>query len=96
MKLTAPPRAGSSSRSSSTRAATAEPGFRNTNHQVVIARTGAPSTSRDRQVIYHLRCAACGHDYGCNGLDIKTRRCPRCQSGTPGEPLREPQPGLFS
>ena len=95
MKLTAPPRAGSSVRSSA-RSATAEPGFRNTNHQVVIARTGAPSTSRDRQVIYHLRCAGCGHDYGCNGLDIKARRCPRCQSGAPGEPLREAPPTLFS
>ena len=95
MKLTARPRAGSPVRSAA-RAATAEPGFRNSNGQVVIARTGAPSVSRSSQVIYHLRCSACGHDYGCNGLDIKARRCPHCQSGAPGEPLREPQPTLFA
>ena len=87
MKLTARPRSGAALRSAP-RALTAEPGTRNPNGQIVVARTGAPSTTRDRQVIYHLRCTACAHDYGCNGMDIKARRCPRCQNGAPGEPLR--------
>ena len=95
MKLTAKPRDGMGIRSSA-RAATAEPGARNANRQVVMARTGAPSTTRERQVIYKLRCADCGYEYGCNGMDIKARRCPQCQGGVAGEPLREPpQAGLF-
>lgn len=95
MKLTSPPRSGMGLRTRA-RARTAEPGARNPNGQVVIARTGTPSTTRDSQVIYHLRCTGCGHDYGCNGMDIKARRCPRCQNGTPGEPLLEsPQTSLF-
>lgn len=94
MKLTSPPRTGMGTRSAA-RAATAEPGFRNPNRQVVVARTGAASTLRDRQIIYQLRCADCGHNYGCNGMDIKARRCPSCQNGAPAEPLREPQPTLF-
>ncbi len=73
---------------------TTVPGYRNPSKQVVIAATGAPSTTRDRQTIYHLRCTLCRHDYGCNGMDIKARLCPNCQSGTPGEPLREPAPRL--
>lgn len=73
---------------------TTTPGHTNPNGQVVIAATGAPSTLRDRQSIYHLRCTHCRHDYGCNGMDIKDRRCPNCQSGTPGEPLRDPAPTL--
>jgi len=70
-------------------------GHKNPHGQLVIAATGAPSTTRDRQTIYHLRCMHCRHNYGCNGLDIHSRLCPRCQSGTPGEPLREPAPSLF-
>ncbi len=67
-------------------------GVCNPNKQMVIAATGAPSTTRDRQTIYHLRCSRCRHDYGCNGIDIKARLCPKCQSGAPGEPLRDPAP----
>jgi hypothetical protein len=94
MKLSPPPRRGTPATSRSNSPTTA-PGFHNPNHQVVIASTGASSTSRDKQTIYHLRCASCGHNYGCNGLDIKERRCPNCQSGAPGEPLRERAPSLF-
>lgn len=78
-----------------TRALTTEPGFTNPNRQVVERATGAPSTTRTGQTIYALRCRDCGHTYGCNGLDIKERRCPACQGGTAAEPLREAQPTLF-
>ena len=77
------------------RALTTEPGFSNPNRQIVVRGTGAPSTTRSAQTIYALRCGDCDHTYGCNGLDIKDRRCPACQGGLRGEPLREPPPLLF-
>jgi hypothetical protein len=80
MKLSAPPRRGGHA-PVQRNAATTAPGFTNPNGQSVIASTGAPSTTRDSQTIYHLRCNRCRHDYGCNGLDIKARLCPRCQHG---------------
>jgi hypothetical protein len=94
MNLTAPPRRGrvTAARSNSP---TTTPGHINPNRQTVIARTGAPSRTRPSQTVYHLRWALCQHNYGCNGLDIKDRLCPRCQSGTPGEPLRKPSPTPF-
>jgi hypothetical protein len=73
---------------------TTTPGHTNPNGQIVITATGAPSPLRNRQSIYHLRCTHCRYNYGCNGMDIKDRRCPNCQSGTPGEPLRDPAPTL--
>ncbi len=91
---TGPPRRASAPRTG-TRTPTTEPGFLNPNRQVVERATGAPSTAREGQNVYALRCRDCGHTYGCNGLDIKERRCPACQGGVPGEPLRAPQPGLF-
>ncbi len=94
MKLTSPGRRGPGAVRGA-RTPTTEPGFRNPNGQVVERGTGAPSTTREGQVIYALRCGACDFRYGCNGLDIKERRCPQCQGGVPGEPLREGQPGLF-
>ncbi len=91
MKLTSPSGpARRSAQRSATRALTTEPGFVNPNRQKVIASTGAASTTRNNQAIYHLRCGLCAHEYGCNGLDIKARLCPACQNGAPGEPLREP------
>lgn len=65
----------------------------NPNRQVVERATGAPSATRAAQTVYALRCRDCGFVYGCNGLDIKERRCPGCQGGVPGEPLRESQQG---
>jgi hypothetical protein len=94
MKLSAPPLR-SRSTPSRTNSPTTAPGYVNPNKQKVIAATCAPSTTRDSQTIYRLRCGLCGNDYGCNGLDIKARCCPFCQSGTPGEPLRESPPSLF-
>jgi hypothetical protein len=94
MKLTSPsgaPRRRASS-SSSKRSLTTEPAFINPNKQRVIASTGAPSNTRDAQTIYRMHCDRCTHEYGCNGLDIKARLCPRCQNGVTGEPLREAHP----
>ena len=91
---TGPPRRGSGLRASA-RTPTTEPGFVNPNRQVVERSTGAPSPARSGQAIYALRCRDCNHIYGCNGLDIKERRCPACQGGVAAEPLREPQPTLF-
>jgi hypothetical protein len=98
MRLTSPtgklPRSRTSTPATS-RSLTTAPGFRNTNHQQVIERTGFPSTTFPGQTIYRLKCQACTHEYGSNGTDIHTRRCPKCQNGTPGEPLRDKQPSLF-
>lgn len=76
-------------------AATTLPGFQNQNGQVVIRRTGAPSTTFRGQTIYHLRCTHCGFDYGSNGTDILKRLCPSHQGGSAGEPLRDAGPTLF-
>ncbi len=78
------------------RTPTTEPGFLNPNRQMVERATGAPSPTRPGQTVYALHCSDCGYHYGCNGLDVKERRCPACQGGTQGEPLREAQPSLFS
>jgi len=91
MKLTPPTGRGRAS-AGNTLARTTAPGFRNPNGQVVIAATGARSANRDSQTIYHLRCSKCTYDYGCNGMDIKGRCCPKCQDGVEGEPLREAAP----
>lgn len=77
------------------RTPTTEPGFTNPNRQVVQRATGAPSSTRPGQSIYALGCRDCGFVYGCNGLDVKERRCPGCQGGVTGEALREEQPSLF-
>lgn len=77
------------------RTPTTEPGFCNPNRQGVERATGAPSATRAAQTVYALRCGDCGHRYGCNGLDIKERRCPACQGGVAGEPVREVPPTLF-
>ena len=89
MRLTSKPRAGSSLRQAP-RALTTETGRSNPNRQVVVARTGMESQARSGQTVYRLRCGDCAHEYGCSGLDIKSRLCPACQGGTPGEPLPEP------
>ena len=77
------------------RTPTTEPGFANPNRQVVERATGAASNVRRSQTVYALRCRDCNFGYGCNGLDIKERRCPACQGGVPGESVQERQPGLF-
>ena len=74
---------------------TTDPGYTNSNGQMVLARTGFRSDSRDGQVIYRMRCTHCAHEYGSNGCDIHSRRCPRHQNGAAGEILREASPKLF-
>ena len=81
--------------SAGARTPTTEPGFVNPNRQVVERATGAASGVRRNQAVYTLRCRDCGFGYGCNGLDIKERRCPACQGGVAGEAVQERQPGLF-
>lgn len=91
---TGPPRKGGST-PRGPRTPTTEPGFINPNRQSVERATGAASAERRGQTVYALRCRDCGFSYGCNGLDIKERRCPQCQGGVTGEPVQERQPGLF-
>ncbi len=91
---TGPPRRGAGPRRGP-RTPTTEPGFANPNRQVVERGTGAPSATRPAQTIYALRCGDCGFRYGCNGLDVKERRCPACQGGVAGEPLAERPATLF-
>jgi hypothetical protein len=76
-------------------ARTTLPGFENANRQRVMSQTGAPSTTFAGQVIYKLKCGACGFEYGSNGCDVHKRRCPQCQDGAVGEPLRAESPSLF-
>jgi hypothetical protein len=94
LKLTSPTGRGAGIRSR-TFASTTTPGFINPRKQEVIRNTGAPSTTRDAQTIYELRCNVCKHRYGAAGIDIKDRCCPKCQNGAPGEQLREAPRSLF-
>ncbi len=68
-------------------------------NQRVIRRVG-PSPSLPGQYTYELECmrpdskgTVCGYRYGANGPDIDGagagvgRRCPKCQNGSPGDPL---------
>jgi hypothetical protein len=64
-------------------APTTRPGYVNRNGQEVLAPTGLPGTDHN-QVVYLLRCQACGARYGANGSDIFQRRCPACDRGRPG------------
>ncbi len=94
MKLSSPNIRSGLARTSTRRALTTESGYRNSNGQVVIAATGAQSTTQPKQRIYRLRCEHCAYEYGCNGLEIHQRLCPNHQGGVAGEPLREPAPTL--
>lgn len=67
----------------STDMGTTAPGYRNRNGQTVIAATGRPGTDHNQRV-YHLQCSVCGLNYGANGSDIHSRKCPRCGGGAPG------------
>ena len=78
-----------------TDAGTTVPGFVNQNRQKTVARTGFPSASFAGQSIYKMCCGDCRKEYGANGCDIHSRRCPACQGGAAGEILREAALGLF-
>jgi hypothetical protein len=66
---------------------TTEIGFENRNGQVVLMATDLPGTDHN-QMTYGLGCRHCGEEYGANGSDIYERKCPSCQGGQPGLPLR--------
>jgi hypothetical protein len=66
---------------------TTETGYVNPNGQVVIRDTGTSGTDKFQR-IYQLACSNCGHIYGANGSDCHLRRCPKCQGGAEGLPLR--------
>jgi hypothetical protein len=61
-------------------------GFRNEHGQEVVLKTAAAGNIPGQRV-YVLRCCACGHEYGANGSDIHSRRCPHCQDGPPALPI---------
>ena len=67
---------------------TTEPGYENSNGQMVVRNTGQQGTDFGQHV-YELRCKHCGQLYGANGSDIHERKCPMCQAGRPGIPLVE-------
>lgn len=60
-------------------------GYRNGQRQTVVRRTEATG-SIPGQRVFVMRCDDCGREYGTNGCDIPSRRCPHCQSGSPGLP----------
>jgi hypothetical protein len=62
----------------------------NQNGQVLLEKTGLPSTSHQFAKIWKVQCDSCGSIYGANSCDFHIRRCPSCQRGQPGEPL-DPQ-----
>ena len=66
---------------------TTDPGYVNRNGQSVVRATGLPGTDHG-QSIYVLRCGSCQREYGANGSDLFQRRCPSCQGGKPGLPIR--------
>ncbi len=65
---------------------TTDPGYENSNGQIVVRNTGQRGTDFG-QYVYELRCKHCGTRYGANGSDIHERKCPACQGGRPGIPL---------
>jgi hypothetical protein len=62
-------------------------GYVNKNGQVVIRNTGLRGTDHG-QSVYQLGCSLGGHIYGANGADIHLRKCPDCQGGAKGLPLK--------
>jgi len=69
-------------RSSSGRKTT-KPGYVNKNMQEVVKPTDLPGNDHN-QVVYVMKCGACGNQYGVNGSDIWQRKCPACGGGAAG------------
>src|SRR5438105_416920 len=65
-------------------------GFVNRNRQLVMRKTSQPGNDHNQR-IYVLGCLnpECRHEYGVNGSDIFQRKCPNCQGGRPGLPVRK-------
>jgi Zn finger protein HypA/HybF involved in hydrogenase expression len=66
---------------------TTKTGYVNPNGQVVIRDTGEAGTDFAARN-FQLACSQCGHNYGANSGDIWERKCPNCQGGREGLPLR--------
>lgn len=64
-------------------ASTTQLGYINRNRQEVVARIGLRGNDHN-QLVYLLKCHACGATYGANGSDVFQRRCPACDEGRPG------------
>jgi hypothetical protein len=62
---------------------TTTPRYVNRNGQEVLHGTDVPGNDHN-QVVYVMRCKACGNRYGANGSDIWQRRCPACGGGASG------------
>nr|WP_321526622.1 hypothetical protein [uncultured Cohaesibacter sp.] len=63
------------------------PGLTNRNNQTVIRKTDLAGNDHN-QVIYIIECQNCGKRYGSNGSGIFQRRCPECDNGQPGLPIK--------
>lgn len=66
---------------------TTTPGYVNKNGQITIKRTELPGNDH-LQWTYVLCCSHCLELYGANGSDIFQRKCPSCQDGAPGLPIK--------
>ncbi len=62
-------------------------GYINENGQMVIRDTGESGTDYGARK-FQLACSRCGHNYGANSTDIWERKCPNCQGGAEGLPLK--------
>ena len=71
-------------------------GYVNRHSQEVIRKTPEPGTNPPRYV-YVLRCRRCGHMYDANIMELRSSKCPKCQSAMTGPSNRsEPQNPLRS
>jgi hypothetical protein len=66
---------------------TTTPGYANRNGQIVIRKTDLPGNDH-LQRTYVLCCSHCLELYGANGSDIHQRKCPSCQYGERGLPIK--------
>jgi hypothetical protein len=59
---------------------TTKVGYENRNGQIVVRATDKLGTDFGQKV-YVLRCRYCAKEYGANGTDIHSRRCPYDKHG---------------
>jgi rRNA maturation endonuclease Nob1 len=58
-------------------------GERNRYQQILLQKTNLAGTILD-QKIWRLRCETCNREYGANGSEFDSRKCPGCQRGPIG------------
>jgi hypothetical protein len=63
-----------------------DPGYRNEEGQIVVARTSRTG-GEPAQRVFTMQCSVCRHEYATYGAEIPHRLCPNCQDGPPGLPL---------